>query len=245
MSEKKIKIVSGTLIHNRMFVLPYFLHYLEKVEGIDKRIFLANNCTEECLSLLSKYGQVYEYNEVDSTENRSSGRFHTLVKLRNRLLDIVFKEHKADFLMSVDSDILPQPKIVKNLLEFDKDFISALVYNDLHFGRQDRKHTEHIGNIMSFSGNSKNHFKHIKPIVRNILIPVDMTGAVVLISKQVYSSGVKYVWHRQGEDPGFALECYKKGIQQFCFTQLQEHVMLPNILENLIKEGKVKEIALE
>jgi len=236
----KSKIVSGTLVHNRMFVLPYFLHYLEKVEGIDERIFLANNCSEECLSLLSKYGQVYKYNEVDSTENRSSGRYHTLVALRNRLLDIVFREHNSDWMLSVDSDILVGKDIVKNLLGFDKDFISALVWNDLHFGRKDKPN--HIGNIMNFNNSSKTHFKHINPIIRNILMPVDMTGAVVLISKQVYSSGARFHFHRQGEDCGLAIECYKKGIQQYCFTQLQEHIMSNPILQQGIDCGIIKGI---
>jgi len=235
------RIVIMSPIHNKKWLLSYFLRAISKIDYPNKEtIFLSNNNDKSIIALLEEYGEVYEYNEVESTAERTSGRYHSLVKIRNKMLDIAFRDNDFDYMFSLDSDVLVVPEIVKNLLSFEKDFIGALVWNDLHFARKDKPN--HIGNIMNLRGAQKNHFKHIQPIIRNVLIPVDMTGAVALMSKKVYLSGVRYQYHQQGEDPGFAIECHKREIQQWSWTSLQLHAMTKKVLQEYILDGIIEEI---
>ncbi len=223
-----MKIFVGSPVHGRLNILPYYLEALDRVESITEKIFLANNCSEEEIKLLKRHGLVYQMNDVKSHSERRSDRHASLAILRNKLLDIVFNEYKSDYFLSVDSDIIVYPEIVKSLLSFNKDIISNLVYNDLHFSIADKPHESHIGNIMKKENGS---LRHIKPIPMNKLIEVDLTGAVYLINRRVYDAGVRYANRPKGEDAGFCEDAQRKGFKLYCYTRLCEHLMTDKIVK--------------
>lgn len=234
------KIILSSPIHDKLWVLPYFLKHVSEIEGLSDKVFLANNCSEDEIALLKQYGKVYFLDTVTSTTQRGSGRFKALVELRNRLMDIVFNELKADYMLSIDSDILAYPRIVKNLLQFEKDVISCLVFNDLHFSKPNLDPSAHASNILR--RDRPNHFIHIKPIAFNMLQTVESTGACVLMSKKVYDLGIRYDHNSQGEDQGFALHCIDKGIKQYCHTRVLPHLMSRQVLKEYINNGIIEEI---
>lgn len=230
------KIISGTLIHDRMWVLPHFLKELSKVKGLSEIVFLANNCKESTLELLANYGKVYIDNTEPSTADRQPGRGKSLAYYRNQLLDIVFGDLGADKMLSLDSDIISYPDIVYDLLSFRKDIISCYVWNDLHFKKPEDP--IHIGNIMEKVGNTYGHIPsdRIRP---NRLMRVDLTGAVAMIDKKVYNAGVRYSAARTGEDEGFCRDTEEKGFMLYCYTKLLLHCMTVSILNQCIATGEI------
>jgi len=219
---KHPRVIAAAPIHNREYALKPYLKALMKTSA-DSRVFLANNCNENTLDMLDLVGNVHIFNDVKSAEERHVGnRIKSLAILRNRLLEIVFDHYNADYMFSVDSDIVVYPEIIEDLLKYEKDIVSCLVYNDLTSHRTTPNHA-HIGNIMSV--NAKGVFAHMKSVPSNTLVKVGMTGAVYLISKKVYEAGVRYTPNRQGEDCGFALQSIEKGFKQYCYTKLLRHIM--------------------
>ncbi|MNW59180.1 hypothetical protein D3C74_370850 [compost metagenome] len=148
---------------------------------------------------------------------------------------------KTDHLMFIDTDILVQPDIINNLLNHNKDIVSGLIWNG-YVVRPEKPYL--YPNIMKL--NNKGYFEHIvnnqvknAPLVSSpTLMEVDLTGAVILLSRKVYKS-VKYGFHPQGEDAYFCKMAQDKGFELFCdLSVFSNHIMSPEYLREFLNETK-------
>lgn len=226
------KIWTGTLVHNRPEILKEFLDCLEDVV-CDGHLFYLNNCDEETTDLISQFPKpkwVVTDNELPSFSKRLAGRQASLAVYRNRMLKCAFDILRADYLLSVDSDIMVDNAIVQDLLSQDEDIIAALVRND-QFHWNTPKNAGFAFNIMDKVGPEIFGRVGLKPQAGKN--PCGLTGAVYLIHKDVYHAGVRYHDHTQGEDAGFCLHALDEGFQP--------HYLGDRVLPHLMTEELLKE----
>lgn len=232
-----MKIAVGCPVHNRLPVLQQYLISISQLDWCGQDVvfvFLANNCNEPTLDALRTFKkiatntQIYEYNNVKSTTSRKPHRYEPLARIRNELLSHV-RELGCDYFFSVDSDLITPTDSLGRLLSHEKDIVSGLVYNDLHMGANRDQKDGHICNIMYWNGlKDKNGFpkaSHIRNYPDNALIPVDITGAFVLMSRKVVDA-VHYRYHPQGEDLGWSADFQRRGLKAYCDTSVRAtHLM--------------------
>ena len=231
------KIAIGAPIHNRALVVACYLDAIAQIDwpqGELVYVFLPNNCDHETMGILYSFAEkhsssvIEEFNEVESTTNRGSARYPTLVELRNRLLKLV-GELDCDYFLSADSDLIPPKDALKKLMSHEKDVVSGLVYNDLHLGGKKANREQHLSNIMAWTiGKNAEGYPsavHITNYPDADLLPIDITGAFVLMSRKAYTTA-EYRLHPQGEDLGWAIELQRRGIKAYCDTSVRPlHLM--------------------
>jgi hypothetical protein len=222
-------------VHNRDNLLHYYLDGLNKLYLPDEIqfLFLANNCSSPALQLLNNFASdhpcfVVEDNSLTSTIRRNGLRYRALAKIRNRLREEALKI-SFTHMFSVDSDIILPPQALAQLITYNLDAVSGLVYNDLHLGGKRETPDKHMCNILNWSAKKDKQgypkAVHIRNYPPGELIPVDITGACVLLSRKVVEQ-VEYTYHPQGEDLGWAINLQRRGFQAFCDTSLRpRHLM--------------------
>lgn len=222
------RILIGCPIRDRAWILP---RYLKSLAALSPEFdisygFIVNDCSDRTPEMLRRFqaenpGQVMiiEHN-LSSRHSSLRGGYavHNLVILRNLLISL-FLSGKWDYLFSVDSDILVEPDTLRVLLDANLPVVSALIENGQHLGGGS------FSNICALQGRS---FRPMGIPEEEGLIPVDLTGAVILIKRSVLAEkGVRYHYHRQGEDAGFCLDARQKGIPIYCHTGVRpQHIML-------------------
>lgn len=246
------KILIGCPVHNREWILPYYLRDLLKLEYNKKLIdiyWIINNSKDSSLGLLKEFKQKYkdEYNSITIEILNSTTKFKDkrtvnireqytyswLALLRNKLTQKCVKLG-TDFLWSHDCDILFKKDTLKRLLSHNENIVSCLLYNSyLHTPEEPWRYP----NILNEIGNRL--YKHIvnyktKNPDKNptgTLIPCDFTGASILISKDVCKIA-KYDWHKLGEDEPFCYSARQAGFNLWCDASLYvQHVMSEDLLE--------------
>jgi hypothetical protein len=219
-------------------VLP---SYLESIRGLDypkdkiHLAFLINNCTDNTYDILYTYREEYlsDYREIslwdvdglkpgyidgDRYKKRDYEAFATI---RNTWLTMLSDEDQ--YIFSVDSDNFVDSYVLKRLLSHSRDIISPLIYHN--FGQF---------NIMKETG-YQNKYANITDFPRE-LIQVDAVCSTVLINREVIDAGVRYEFHRQGEDLGFCSNARDSGFEIWCDATIEvKHEMLLNKTE-LYKE---------
>ncbi|MDR6779341.1 MULTISPECIES: glycosyltransferase [Paenibacillus] len=248
-------VTIATPVRNREWILDEYLKSLLNLNyptNLIEFIFVINDSNDASLEILYNfkkiYGHIYRnirieiYNRnapVDKRDLniRNNFIYTHLSKLRNYIMSKV----KTDYLMFVDTDILVQPDIINNLLKHNKDIVSGLIWNG-YVVRPEKPYL--YPNIMKL--NSKGYFEHIvNNQVKNALLlssptlmEVDLTGAVILLSRKVYKS-VKYGFHPQGEDAYFCKMAQDKGFELFCdLSVFSNHIMSPEYLREFLNETK-------
>ncbi|WP_275041146.1 glycosyltransferase family A protein [Paenibacillus polymyxa] len=245
----------ATPIRNRAWILPT---YLQRILDIDypkikmELLFVVNDSEDISLDILNSFKkenkhiykniriEIYNRNApVDKRDLniRNNFIYTHLSKLRNYIMSKV----KTDYLMFIDTDILVQPDIINNLLKSDKDIISGLIWNG-YIVCPEKPYL--FPNIMRV--NSKGYFEHIVTNqVKNApslpsptIMEVDLTGAVILLSRKVFKS-IKYGFHPQGEDAHFCKMAQDKGFELFCdLSVFSNHIMSPEYLREFLNETK-------
>jgi hypothetical protein len=238
MAKKKTpakKIIIGCPVHNRDTILNLYLDSLSKLYCYHDLgfFFLANNCDDATTQLLRNFShnrscRIEFFNEIQSTSRRVGNRYHQLVDIRNKLREYLLQD-SFDYYLSVDSDIMLPPQALMRLLEHELDAVSGLVYNDLHMGGKRDVRQGHICNILSWSTKKNKQGYPMAVHIRNYpdseLIPVDVTGACILMSRRVVEQ-VEYAFHPQGEDLGWSINLQMGGFQAFCDTSVRTtHLM--------------------
>lgn len=239
-------IVLGCPLQNRGWVLPHYLKAISDLDYDKSQIalcFLLNDSTDNTKDLLLEFRKQHEkeYSQIiiknilfglppeDRNKGRNAQSFHHFAHIRNRWSEIVRTIPEAEWVFSVDSDIIIPANSLKKLLENNKDICSMLANNTQHrlgVGRD-------CFNILRLNPISPNNYKHIIDFPLNSLIEVDVTGASYLIRRKVLDNTV-YEWHRQGEDVGFCINAKKNGYKIWCDTSLiGNHIMNKNLLKEL------------
>lgn len=227
------KIYIGCPVHNRDWILPYYLNHIFNINYPKKLItlsFIINDSHDNSLNLLLNFKNQHqnEYNKIivethnfnmpkDIRHNRLSNKIYKrIADVRNIFLSYIDDE---DYVFSVDSDILVPKDILNCLLEDNKDIVSALVYND------EKKIYPNI--LINNNGN----IVHYIGFPKNSLFEVDITGAVYLLKSEVCKK-VKYDYHYLGEDVPFCFNAKKLGYKIWCDSRIIcDHIMYPNMLK--------------
>jgi hypothetical protein len=147
-----------------------------------------------------------------------------LAKLRNSLL----LKTKSDYVFSIDTDILFEKEVLNLLLEHKKDYVSGLICNGHMIAKKDGVNPYDFPNIMK---KTENGYKHIQDYNNKGLLEVDLTGAIMLLSKDVCKAG-RFGFSIFGEDAIFCESVKDKGYKIFCDTNVKcTHVMNKELLE--------------
>ena len=193
--------------------------YLQCIKNIDydkekiSVVFIVNDSTDDSLSIIEDFkkenygifhdikivernvdyktdGKIINGNFIKRYDRRGRGIYKLLADLRNMLLEI-FLESGCDRLFSVDSDIEFDSNVLKNLLAYDKDIISATIDNG------------GVHNIMF--ADSDRGYRHLRvgDKIPKDPFECDLTGAIYLINRNVIGGGVRYGDHDLGEDIPF------------------------------------------
>jgi len=248
------KILIATPVNNREKYLPHFLKHIYSIDYDKKNIqlyFLLNNSNDNSKNILFEFMKKYEreyqsivvdnfnsglrFNDQRITSIRNKFTYNHLSLVRNALLDYARKK-EVDYLLSVDSDILVPCNILTKLINSKKNIVSSLIYNG-YLVEPDKpwKYT----NIMRYESGSIEHIsnwytKNALSLSESKVVPVDITGAISLISKKVLDSGVKYGYHPKGEDIYFSLDAKSKGFQSYCdLSCFSHHIMSEKQLESI------------
>jgi len=203
-----MKIMIGSPVRNRGWVLRRYLDALlrQKVNNADiEFMFVLNDSVDDTEDILKEYNMNYVTHNLNDSSGSVRGEysFNHLAEVRNRLLQ-EFLNSDADYLFSVDTDIIVPEGGLRRLIDSNKDIISMLIKNHP---------TLKAHNIMINS-------KHLQTIPKGI-IQVDVTGAVYLIKRKVIESGVRYNYSINGEDVPFCKSAYEHGFSIFCDTSIR------------------------
>lgn len=219
------RVMIGCPVRNRAWILPHFLQNLTALVYPPEQIeycFVINDCTDETELILQEFAHrfparlLYDNSSRPGGWQRGSYQFSRLAELRNRLLE-EFLHSNCTYLFSVDSDIMVPPATLQQLMQVDKDIVSALVCNGKEIG------DDQFYNVFKQVGE---RLIPIRDFPRHGIFPVDCTGAAYLIKRQVISAGVRYNSHWGAEDIGFCKEAKQHGFAIFCHGAIEcEHIM--------------------
>lgn len=212
------RIVIGCPARNRAWALPAYLKALLDLDYPNKAfLFLENDSTDNTLAILEAFqdsctDQAWVTRAVPSNatgwrrgEYNADGYAH-LAALRNRFLDL-FLETDGDYLLSIDSDVIPPPDTVRRLLELmDGQTIAGAALCNVA-GQKLDGHTP--GNFMVMDGNGL--IRHPDSYSLIGTVDVAVIGACYMIPRQVIVDGVRYSAHPQGEDIPFCESAAAKG----------------------------------
>jgi GT2 family glycosyltransferase len=199
-------VVIGCPVRNRAWVLRDFLGALETIEYYPRSfLFHENNSDDGTGELLdgwaSQRGDVvvmHGRGPAPGHRRNERGRdgYAYLAGVRNTLLDVVVRSG-ADYLLSVDSDVIVPPDIVDHLLELadERTIVGAAISNIA--GRPLDGRT--AGNFMVEAGG----IVHPASYPTTGVLEVAVTGACCIIPRALLERGVRYGPHPQGEDIAF------------------------------------------
>lgn len=217
------KIAIGCPCRNRAWILPDYLKALESINYPNKQyIFVENDSTDDTLDILQEFKFKHESTQLDMLRHTadvpgegrneySQNEYKNLCEIRNYFIERFLVMTDADFLFSVDSDIIVPPDIL------DEDIhglwaLSCKGNEIMGAAISNIPNTEIDGhtptNFMVKRGDS---FIHPPTYPLSELFRVAMVGAVSLIPRKILqqmydtNKGKVYKPHHQGEDLGFAL----------------------------------------
>ncbi|MBX4152262.1 glycosyltransferase [Paenibacillus lautus] len=240
-------------IRDREWILPYYLKHIENIDYPKDKIellFVVNDSTDNSFDILHDYQtnhknlykriRIETYNRKVPIDNRVSiTRKNHIYDHLSKLKNYIMSQVKTDYLLFVDSDILVSPDIINNLLKHQKDIVSGLIWNG-YLMTPEKPYL--YPNVMKLK--DQNSYIHIvNHRIKNTestsyLTKVDLTGAVILLSKKVYKS-IKYGFHPQGEDAYFCKIAQDKGFEIFCDLGIFcHHIMDEKLLREFINEEK-------
>jgi len=238
---RMVKIAIGCIVRNRAWILPEYLTALAAIEFADKEfIFLENDSTDDTLRLIDQFmhreisrgNQVWlglDYRLNPPGHRRSEyglNSYERLASLRNLLL-YMFQHTSADYLLSIDSDIIVPPDIVTKLLPLASEgaIVAAAIAN-IPGGKPDGRTP---GNFMIESAGLLVHPPEY-PLTGTM--DVTVTGAVCLMPRDIINAGVRYGPHPQGEDVPFCLSASRAG----CRIMVNFDVVCDHRMEEPVQE---------
>jgi len=213
-------VLVGCPVRNRARVLPAYLAALQALDYPADRLrfaFVLNDSVDESEAILREFAQkrptaLLRHDLNFPRWQRGHYSFANLALLRNLLIAEALR-CQADYLFSVDSDVLPPPHALRRLLAAGKALIGARVPNDLHLpGRHWRYNF--------LCADARGRLRHPRSFPPDALMPVDVVGAAVLIARAVLESGCRYEPAPTGEDEGFCRRAAAAGFQPWVDTGL-------------------------
>lgn len=160
----------------------------------------------------------------------SRTRYMTMIDLRNNLLERASAvSDKFDYYFSLDSDIiLDQPDSISRLIAYAEQFPGTVV-SPLSYMTPDGTMFPSIMTWKDQPGGAAFRDLVNYPIGQPFL--ADVVMAAVLMPRQIYTS-VRYRFHPQGEDLGFAYALHRCGFKSLAASDIScSHIMHQSMLE--------------
>lgn len=217
------KIVVGCPTKDRAYIIPDWCeHVIESLElaALDYSFLFAVDkrsqgdieaLTESLRNQTVSFCFVEDKDLLYERDWYNKERYHEMVYLRNSLLKRV-RELDPDLFLSVDSDILVDRQLVRNLIEViskpesNFDAVGGLcymgnkqTYPSFGFLNPDK--------TVMFGRNSKPMLEK----ARQETIEVDVIMAIKLMSRAAYN--VDYQYHDKGEDVGWSINAWNAGLR--------------------------------
>ncbi|PQP82109.1 hypothetical protein C0Q44_20880 [Paenibacillus sp. PCH8] len=195
----------GSPVRNRAWIMDRHLQSIKQQAVQKQYTYILNDSEDQTEDILHEHQIPYMTHNLGRTYGHMRGQYsyHHLALLRNVLLD-EFLKSDCDYLFSVDTDIIIPEHSLQQLMDNDKDVCSMLIRNHPKV----QAHNAMIGE------------KHISKF-REGLFPVDLTGAVYLIKREVIEAGVRYGSHPTGEDAPFCEQARRLGFELYVDTRLR------------------------
>jgi hypothetical protein len=108
----------------------------------------------------------------------------------------------------VDSDVIVPPHALHELVAADKPVVAGVIANLPGLSVEESP----AHNFLFRCGDL---YRHERTVPEGVF-EVDLTGAVVLIRRDVVEAGVRYEGRRSGEDVGFCEQAKAKGFRLWC-----------------------------
>ena len=163
-----------------------------------------------------EYQSDSEYVKDQVTHHWNNQNLTDVTRMKNALLRNTL-ENRYDYFFLVDSDIILQPNTLKILLERKKDIIAEVFWTKWTPESEEMPNAWH-SDFYSFLDENQWKEWHNSGCYR-----VGMSGACILIKREVIKSGVNYspiynVSHSQWEDRAFCIRAAVHGYQIFLDT---------------------------
>lgn len=206
----------GSVVRNRAWILQRHINAIKEQDVDFETCYVLNDSTDESEEILLKNGFSVVHHDLGKfkTESHSRGiggySFANLAEVRNVLLK-KFLESNSEYLLSIDSDIIIPKDSIKQLIDSNLDICSMIIKNHP---------TLEAYNIMVQILGHPGMYRHVR-VIGEGYVPVDITGAVYIIKREVIEKGVEYGFHNQGEDIYFCERAKELGYKIFCDTRLK------------------------
>ena len=225
-------VVAATIAKNRAWTLPRWCAALHaQTRPVDAVAVLLNDCTDDSfdVAFASMFAEPWNeiprscwtYNTGDKGNDRIAPRYSiaNLAYLRNTLISRVLEQWpQASHIWSVDSDLLPAPNVLALLLSADLPVVAAVVANNAQgtalnymLGWRERLAGEDGERGTGYVKHVHRNGRERDVLARTEPVQVAMTGACVLVKREVLDAGVSYADHPQGEDIAWSLDAQAKG----------------------------------
>jgi GT2 family glycosyltransferase len=207
-------------------------------------LIVDNSESEEYFNQLMKEGVLLIR---DNTKEKD--KMIRLINSRNKIIDFAVNNN-YDYILMLDSDVMPPKNIIQELLNCKKDIVSGIYYNyfivsgktqwlPVAWKEITEKEFEVMTKQVNFPSFIKSHLdikRHLteEEVNTNNLLEVLVPSAgCMLISKKVFSK-IKYglidtknLGLKTTDDIFFILEARKKGFASYCCTKIKcEHIVL-------------------
>jgi len=235
-----------TVVKNRAWVLPYFLGCLGQLDWPAEDLsfyFLDDMSTDGTGALLRGFQTAYaerfraivveesgeqldDATSARDTTDRPRGYPH-LAALRNRALQSA-RDSDADYWLTIDSDILVVPSILRGLVDGHKNYLGSFIFNDSMgaIGIPIKGRIPNTG-FIDQTGN----LRPFKTYEFGNIYPCGYTGAVALANREAIHSGAEFAQHKFGEDMPFCLQLQERGFPCHWDSTLRAvHVMESRLL---------------
>ena len=167
-------------------------------------------------SQLVEFSSDSEYIKNDFTHHWNSSNLTDVTRMKNALLRYTL-ENRYDYFFLVDSDIILKPQTLKTLLNNKKDICAEVFWTKWTPEQEEMPNAWH-SDFYSFL-----HDEQFQEWKKEGCYRVGMSGACILIKREVILSGVNYspiynVSHSQWEDRAFCIRAAVHGYQIFLDT---------------------------
>lgn len=246
-----MNVLIGCPIFQRAWILPHWFKMIEQQDiGLETLgfAFVAVKNDHETLDALFSWQSTHpeiqyfdvqfdELNDHKAHPERgrmwSPARYHSMVSLRNQLLDMV-NNYKPDRFFSLDSDILLEdPSTVSKLVKITED---VPVASPLMYMTPDSNLYPSIMSWVREPGGRAYRPEYPQGLV----FEADIVMAAKMMAPVVYRN-IRYEWHKQGEDLGWSAACARKGLRLYSASHIYcPHIMSRKMLEEYLVDGDTR-----
>ncbi len=211
--EPKVLVAAPTW-EGHKYILPKYLDRVKNLSYSNYSILLVNNGkTKAFTRYLIKQG--IKAIRVPYSEDV----FERITVSRNAIINYILQHPDIEYVLCLDTDVIPPKDIIQSLLKHDKDIVGGLI----HAGFENKfpcvlKNGYLIKNgVRGLQFYSWKEIKEMKS--KSLLQEVYATSvACLLVHRKIFESGVRFRYAksiRVGEDIWFFAECNEKGFKFF------------------------------